>query len=44
MHTVYRVPGLPVRNCAGSCNNVMPKFAKVNAADVTQKLFFECLH
>jgi len=42
--TGTRVPGLPISNCAGSCNNLMPRGAKVSAIDVTQKVFFECLY
>jgi len=39
-----RVPGLPISNCAGRCNNLVPRGIKVSARDVTQKVFFECLY
>ena len=38
-----RVPGLPIRDCGRSSNNLMPKNAKVNAIDVTTKLISEHL-
>ena len=41
---VARVPGLPISNCAGSCNNLVPRGTKVSAIDVTQKVFSECLY
>jgi len=36
--------GLPIRNCAGSYNNLVPRGTKVSATDVTQKVFFEHLY
>ena len=42
--TPPRVPGLPIRNCAGSSNLLVPRGTKVSAIDVTQKLFFERLY
>jgi len=42
--TKSRVPGHPIRNCAGSSNNLVPRGTKVSAIDVTQKVFFECLY
>ena len=39
-----RVQGLPISNCAGSCNNLVPRGTKVSAIDVTQKVFFQCLY
>jgi len=39
-----RVPGLPIRKCAGSSNNLVPKSTKVSAIDVTPKVFFESLY
>jgi len=36
-----QVPGLPIRNCAESSNNLVPRVTKVSAMDVTQKIFFE---
>ena len=35
--------GLPIRNCAGSSNNLVPKGTKVSAIDLTPKVFFERL-
>jgi len=32
-----RVPGLPIRDCAASSNNLVPRGAKVSAIDVTVK-------
>jgi len=37
-------PGLPIRNCAGSSNNLVPRGTKVSAIDVTQREFFERLY
>jgi len=38
-----RVPGLPIRDCAGSSNNPAQMCPKLSAIDVTEKTFFECL-
>jgi len=39
-----RVPEIPIRNCAGSSNNLVPRVTKVSAIDVTSKVFFERLY
>jgi len=39
-----RVPGLPIGDCAGSSNNLVPRGAKLSATDVTLKVFFERLY
>jgi len=39
-----RVPGLPIRNCAGRSNNLVPRGTKVSAIDVTWKVFCERLY
>jgi len=39
-----RVPGLPTRHCARSCNNRAQMFAQLSAIDVTEKTFFERLY
>jgi len=39
-----RVQGLPMRNCAGNSNNLVPRSTKVSAIDVTPKVFFERLY
>ena len=31
----WRAPGLTIRNCAGSSNNLVPRGTKVSAIDVT---------
>ena len=36
-----RVPGLPIRDCAGSCNSSAHKRTTMSAIDVTVKTFFE---
>jgi len=33
-----RVPGLPISNCAGSCNNLVTRVTKVSAIDVTKSI------
>ena len=43
MHTT-RVPRLPMRDCAGSCNSGVPRRCKVSAIDVTANTFFERLY
>ena len=35
---------LPIRDCAGSCNNCMPERLKLSAIYVTAKAIFECLY
>jgi len=37
----WRVPGLPIRDCAGSCNSSAHKRTTMSAIDVTVKTFFE---
>jgi len=45
LHDLYmRVPGLPIRDCAGSSNNLAPRCPKLSAIDVTAKIFFERLY
>jgi len=39
-----RVPGLPIRDCARSSNNLVPRGAKLSAIDVTLKVFFQRLY
>jgi len=39
-----RVPGLPIRDCAASSNNLVPRGTKVSAIGVTAKTFFERLY
>ena len=39
-----RVPGLPIRDCAGSCNSSVQMCTRVNAIDVTAKAIFERLY
>ena len=39
-----RVPGLPIRDCAGSSNNLAQMCPKLSAIHVTQKTFFERLY
>jgi len=36
-----RVPGLPIRDCAGSSNNRAQMWPKLKAIDVTEKTFFQ---
>jgi len=36
--------GLPIGDCAESCNNLVPRGAKSSAIDVTLKVFFERLY
>ena len=38
------VPGLPVRDCAESCNSSVPRCAKVSTTDVMDKTIFERLY
>ena len=39
------VPGLPIRDCAESCNSSVPRCVKVYTIDVMmQKTIFECLY
>jgi len=38
------VPGLPVRDCAESCNSSVPRCAKVSTIDVMNKTIFERLY
>jgi len=38
------VPGLPIRDCAGSCNSSVPRCAKVSTIDVIKKTIFERLY
>ena len=46
MLTDWRVPGLPIRNCAESSKNLLPRVSrwKVNAINVTRKIIFERLY
>jgi len=37
------VPGLPIRDCAESCNSSVPRCAKVSTIDVIKKTIFEHL-
>jgi len=39
-----RVPGLHIRYCAGSSNNLAPRCPKLSAIDVTEKALFERLY
>ena len=39
-----RLPGLPIRDCARSCNSSTPRCTKVSAIDMTAKTFFERLY
>jgi len=39
-----RVLGLPIGDCAGSSNNLVPRGTKLSATDVTAKAFFERLY
>ena len=39
-----RVPGLPIGDCAGSSNNLVPKGFKLSSIDVTEKALFERLY
>ena len=39
-----RVPGLPIRACPGSSNNLVPGKFKASAIDMTAKTIFECLY
>ena len=39
-----RVPGLPIRNCAGISNNLVPRGTEVSTVDVTAKTIFERLY
>ena len=39
-----RVPGLPMRDCAGSCKRSVPRCAKVSTIDVTAKTMVERLN
>ena len=41
---VLRVPGLPIRDCAGDCNNRKHTRTQLSAIDVTEKTFFERLY
>jgi len=41
---VVRVPGLPIRDCAGTCNNRGPMRLKLSALDVIAKAIFERLY
>jgi len=43
-HVHTRVPGLPIRNCAGISNNLVPRGTKVSAIDATVKIIFERLY
>jgi len=36
--------GLPIRDCAGSFNNLGPRWPKLSAIDLTAKTCFECLY
>ena len=38
------VPGLPIRDCAESCNSSVPRCAKVSPIDVIEKTIFEHLY
>ena len=38
------VPGLPIRDCTGSSNNLVPRIDKVSAIDVTAKASFDRLY
>jgi len=39
-----RVPGLPIRDCAGSCNSSVHRCTRVSAIKVIAKKFFERLY
>ena len=39
-----RVPGLPIRDCAGGCKSSEHKLTTMSAIHVTAKTFFECLY
>jgi len=39
-----RVPGLPIRDCSGSCNRSVSRCTNVSEIDVTAKTFFEHLY
>ena len=39
-----RVPGLPIRDCAGNSNNLVQMCPKLSAIDVKEKTFFERLY
>jgi len=39
-----RVPGLPIGDCAGSSNNLVPRGTKLSAIDVTARAIFECVY
>ena len=39
-----RVPGLPIRDCAGSSNNLAQMCLKLSTIDMTKKIFFERLY
>jgi len=39
-----RVPGLPIRDCAGSYNSSIQMYTSLNATDVTEKAIFERLY
>ena len=38
------VPGLPIRDCAESCNSSVPRCGKVSTIDVMEKTIFEHLY
>jgi len=40
---LWRVPGLPIRDCVGSCNSSVHKSTTVSEIDVTVKTFFKPL-
>jgi len=40
----WRVPGLPIRDCARGCNNCVHMRAQMSATDVTKKILFERLY
>jgi len=42
--TWTKVPRLPIRDCTGSSNNLVPRSTNVSAIDVTAKAFFERLY
>jgi len=39
-----RVPGLPIRDCAESCDSSVQMCTTVNAIDVTENVFLERLY
>jgi len=40
----HPIPGLPIGNCAGSSNNLIPRVTKLSATNETVKAFFERLY